>query len=164
MDFKDLGSLALHLATAEVAMLASLEVGLEKCAVKIQKTAEAEIGHYQSGIGPFPAWAELAESTETQKAKMGYPADAPLEASGAMGRSFSHVTHGLEAVIGSTDEKMFYHEFGTSKMPARPVMGPALLTNKEFIRRTLGAATVAGLIGGQAIHTSLGYDSEILRR
>ncbi|RVD77001.1 hypothetical protein [Pseudomonas koreensis] len=159
MDFKDLGSLALHMATAEVALLASLEAGLEKCAVKIQKTAEAEIGHYQSGIGPFPSWADLAESTETQKAKMGYPADAPLEATGEMGRSFSHFTHGLEAVIGSTDKKMVYHEFGTLKMPARPVLGPAVLRNREYIRRVLGAATVGGLIGGIGIHKALGYDA-----
>lgn len=161
MDFKDLGSLALHMATAEVALLASLNHGLEKCAVKIQKTAEAEIGHYQSGIGPFPAWADLADSTEAQKAKMGYPADAPLDASGEMGRSFSHVTHGLESVVGSTDEKMVYHEFGTLKMPARPVLGPAVLRNREYIRRVLGAATVTGLVGGLGIHKSLGYDSTL---
>ena len=164
MEFKSLGALALHLAGQEVALLASLHAGLEKCAKKVEATAKAEIGHYQSGIGPFPAWAALADSTEEQKAQMGYPADSPLLASGAMQASITHTTGALEAVIGSTDEKMVYHEFGTSKMPARPVMGPALLTNKEFIRRTLGAATIAGLIGGQAIHTSLGYDSEILRR
>lgn len=159
MDFKNLGSLALHLAGQEVALLASLHAGLEKCAVKVQKTAEEEIGHYQSGIGPFPAWADLADSTEEQKAKMGYPSDAPLEASGAMGRSFSHSTSPLETVIGSTDEKMVYHEFGTLKMPARPVLGPAILRNKEYIRRVLGMATVSGLIGGSAIHASLGYNS-----
>ncbi|PUB36608.1 hypothetical protein C8K66_10287 [Pseudomonas sp. GV105] len=161
MEFKDLGSLALHMAGQEVALLASLRAGLEKCAVRVEMTAKAEIGHYQAGIGPFPAWAELAESTEEHKAKMGYPADSPLLASGEMQGSVTHATGILEAVIGSTDPKMVYHEFGTPKMPARPVMGPALLTNKEFIRRTLGAATVAGLIGGQAIHASLGYDSTL---
>lgn len=159
MEFKSLGSLALHMASQEVALLASLHAGLEKCAAQVQKTAEAEIGHYQSGIGPFVAWAGLADSTEEHKAKMGYPSDAPLEASGEMGRSFSHTTHMLEAVIGSTDEKMVYHEFGTPKMPARPVMGPAVLRNKEYIRRVLGLATVTGLIGGSVIHKSLGYDS-----
>ncbi|MBC8786517.1 HK97-gp10 family putative phage morphogenesis protein [Pseudomonas fluorescens] len=159
MEFNSLGSLALHLAAQETALLASLNAGLEKCAKKVEQTAKAEIGHYQAGIGPFPAWAALAESTEEQKAKMGYPSDAPLLASGAMQGSVTHTTSVLEAVIGSTDPKMVYHEFGTPKMPARPVMGPALLTNKEFIRRTLGAATVAGLIGGSAIHAALGYDS-----
>ena len=161
MEFKNLGALALNLAAQEVALLASLQEGLEKCAARVEKTAKAEIGHYQAGIGPFPAWAELADSTEEHKAKMGYPADSPLLASGSMQASITHTTGILEAVIGSTDPKMVYHEFGTPKMPARPVMGPALLTNKEFIRRALGAATVRGLIGGSAIHASLGYDGKI---
>jgi phage gpG-like protein len=159
MEFKDLGSLALHMASQEVALLASLHAGLEQCAVRVEQVAKAEIGHYQSGIGPFPAWADLADSTEAQKAKMGYPADAPLEATGEMRDSITHTTHMLETVIGSTDVKMFYHEFGTPKMPARPVMGPAVLRSKEYIRRVLGLATVSGMIGGVGIHKSLGYDS-----
>jgi hypothetical protein len=56
---------------------------------------------------------------------------------------------------------MFYHEFGTLKMPARPVLGPAVLRNKEYIRRVLGAATVGGLIGGIGIHKALGYDATL---
>lgn len=160
-EFNSLGALAVHLAGQEIALLASLKAGLEKCAVRIEQTAKAEIGHYQAGVGPFPAWADLADSTEAHKARMGYPADAPLLATGAMQSSITHSTSILEAIIGSTDPKMVYHEFGTPKMPARPVMGPALLTNKEFIRRTLGAATVTGLIGGAAIHASLGYDATV---
>lgn len=159
MEFKSLGSLALHMASQEVALLASLHAALEKCAVKVETTATDEIGHYQSSVGPFPAWADLADSTEERKAKMGYPSDAPLLASGDMQKSITHTTHLLEAVIGSTDEKMIYHEFGTLKMPARPVMGPAVFRNKEYIRRVLGLATVTGLIGGSAIHASLGYNS-----
>lgn len=89
---------------------------------------------------------------------MGYPADAPLEATGQMRDSISHKTHGLEAVIGSTDPKMVYHEFGTAKMPARPVMGPAVFRNKEFIRRTIGTAAVEGIVGGRLIHAALGYN------
>jgi phage gpG-like protein len=147
------------MASQEVALLASLQAGLETCAVKVEQTAKAEIGHYQAGIGPFPAWADLADSTEEHKAKMGYPSDAPLEATGEMRDSITHTNHALEAVIGSTDPKLVYHEFGTLKMPARPVMGPAVLRNKEYIRRVLGLATVTGLIGGSAIHASLGYDS-----
>ncbi|MEB0133574.1 HK97-gp10 family putative phage morphogenesis protein [Pseudomonas sp. CCI2.4] len=161
MEFHSLQSLALHMATAAVAEIAALEHGLEKCAKKIEETAKAEIGHYQSAAGPFAAWADLADSTEERKSKMGYPADAPLEATGQMRDSISHKVHGLEAVIGSTDQKMVYHEFGTPKMPARPVMGPAIFTNKEYIRRTIGHAAISGIIGGYAIHASLGYDGKV---
>ncbi|UZJ58553.1 hypothetical protein OKW98_18420 [Pseudomonas sp. KU26590] len=161
MDFNSLGSLALHLAAQEVAMLESLHKGLEQCAKRVEATAKAEIGFYQNGIGPFPTWASLADATEASKSLAGYPMDAPLLATGEMRNSITHRTSGLETVIGSTDEKMVYHEFGTPKMPARPVMGPAVLRNKEYIRRVLGAATVSGLIGGFGIHKSLGYDSTV---
>ncbi|MGF6154035.1 hypothetical protein [Pseudomonas fluorescens] len=159
MEFKSLGSLALHFAQAAVAEIASLEHGLEVCAKRLEETMKAEIGHYQPGIGPFAEWAELADSTEESKAAKGYPAESPLKASGEMGDSFHHERHGLEAIIGSTDPKMVYHEFGTIKMPPRVVVGSAVLINKEFIRRTLGKAAIEGLIGGRLIHAALGYGS-----
>jgi phage gpG-like protein len=158
MEFNSMAKLGLHLVAQEALLLKSLHEGLEKCAVRIEATAKAEIGHYQAAAGPFAAWADLADSTEERKAKMGYPADAPLEASGEMRDSITHTTSMLESVIGSTDPKMYYHEFGTPKMPARAVMGPAVFRNKEYVRRTLGLATVSGLIGGKGIHASLGYD------
>ncbi len=159
MEFSSMGALALHLASAAAAEVACLEHGLEVCARRVEETARAEIGHYQQGIGPFPEWNELAESTEAEKSRKGYRADAPLEASGEMRDSISHVRHGLEAVIGATDPKMVYQEFGTQRIPPRPVMGPAVLRNREFIRRTIGAAAVEGLVGGRLIHAALGYNS-----
>ncbi len=161
MEFSSLGSLSLHFLAVEVATLKHLHESLEKCAVQIEKTAKEEIGHYQSAVGPFAAWADLADSTEAHKARMGYPSDAPLEATGEMRDSFTHEVHGLECIAGSKDPKMVWHEFGTPKMPSRSVVGPAALTQKEFIRRTLGHATVTGLIGGSAIHAALGYDDKL---
>lgn len=158
MELNSLGSLALHLIAAEAMVLKEMQDGLEACAVKIEATAKAEIGHYQSSVGPFPAWADLADSTEAEKARRGYPADAPLEATGGMRESITHKTETLDTVIGSTDPKMVFHEFGTMRMPARAVMGPAVFRNKEYIRRVLGQATVRGLVGGSRIHGSLGYD------
>lgn len=160
MEFNSMGSLALHLLAAEALVLKEMRDGLEACAVKIEATAKTEIGHYQPAAGPFAAWADLADSTEAEKARKGYPADAPLEASGAMRESITHKTETLETVIGSTDPKMVFHEFGTMKMPARAVMGPAVFRNKEYIRRVLGQAAVRGLVGGAPIHGSLGYDQE----
>lgn len=161
MEFNSLNSLALHFAAAAAAEVACLEHGLELCARRVEAVAKAEIGHYQQGIGPFPGWNDLAESTEESKAKHGYPANAPLEATGEMGDSITHVRNGLEAVIGATDPKMFYHEFGTPRIPPRPVMGPSVLRSREYIRRTIGAAAVEGLIGGRLIHAALGYDSTL---
>jgi len=160
MEFNSLGGLALHFLALEAAELKHLHDGLEKCAVRIEKTAKEEIGHYQGAVGPFSAWAPLEDSTEAGKALAGYPLGAPLLATGEMRDSISHETHGLEVVIGSKDQKMVYHEFGTEKMPARPVLGPAVFRNKEYIRRLIGEAAISGLVGGSPIHASLGYDGK----
>lgn len=160
-EFSSMGALALHLVAAAAAEIKCLERGLDACGKRLEETMKAEIGHYQQGIGQFEAWGELAESTEEQKARNGYPAGAPLEASGKMRESFKHERHGLELIVGSTDKKMLYHEFGTLRMVPRAVVGPAVLRNREYIRRTIGRAAVEGLIGGHAIHRMLGYDSLI---
>jgi len=160
-EFSSMGALAIHLAAAAVTEIRCLEHGLDECGKRLVETMKGEIGHYQQGIGQFEAWGELAESTEEQKARNGYPAEAPLEASGKMRDSFKHERHGLEVIAGSTDPKMVWHEFGTLRMVPRAVVGPAVLRNKECIRRTIGRAAVEGLIGGHAIHRMLGYDSLI---
>jgi len=151
-------AMALELVEVEVGLGEALHLGLEKVAVKIETTAKDEIGHYQDAVGPFPAWPLLADSTEERKAALGYPLDSPLYATGEMQDSIGHETQGLEALIGATDEKMVFHEFGTKNMPARPVLGPAAYTNKPAIELLVGAAVVAGFVGGDRIHEALGYD------
>ncbi len=140
----------------------AMEKGLKIVANKIKRDAKNKIGHYQKGIGKFPEWAELADSTLQEKERLGYsPPDNPLLRTGDMRASIKSEVKGLEAVIGSTDPKSVYHEFGTSKMPMRPFIGPAAFKNKKFIMETIGTAVVAGFYGkGQQIHESLGYDFE----
>lgn len=156
-----LAEFAVKLVELQAAELIALNEGLERVAKLVEKTAKDEIGHYQDAVGPFQDWAPLAESTEAHKAAMGYPADAPLLATGEMRDSIEHQTHGLEAEIGSNNDKMVYHEFGTTKMPPRPVLGPAAFRNKEKIERLIGHAAVTGLIGDSVIHPSLRYDFDV---
>jgi HK97 gp10 family phage protein len=160
-DFTSFAEFAVKLAELQSAEALALHHGLKRVAELVEKTAKSEIGHYNDAAGPFPAWAELAPSTESRKAKMGYPADAPLLATGEMRDSIQHQVGGLEAEIGSNDDKMVYHEFGTSKMPARPVLGPAAFRNKRKIEQIIGHAAVTGLLEGTGIHPSLGYDFEV---
>jgi hypothetical protein len=159
-EFSSFGALATHLITRRIAVVAELEHGLDRALVRVEKTAHDEIGYYQSAIGPFPAWEQLADSTEERKAQAGYPPNAPLYATGDMQESLGHERHGLEGAVGATDPTMVFHEFGTSKMPPRPVLGPAGLRNIELIKKLVGAAALAGLVGGDQIHSALGYDVE----
>lgn len=140
---------ALHMAAAEVAWRGAKHRALEKASRVIEDAAKAEIGHYQPQVGPFPAWAPLAESTEQHKAAMGYPAGAPLLATGDMRENISHQVEGNEAAVGSPDDRAVYHEFGTSRMPPRPIFGPAVFRNEERIQRILGGAIVEGVLHGE---------------
>lgn len=156
--FDSLGDFALHLLATEVATRAALETGLSRVLARIEATARSEFGHYQAAVGPHPAWPELAESTQERRVAAGYTPNDPLKASGEMQNSIERDQKGLEGVVGSKDDKLVYHEFGTSKMPARPVLGPAAFRNKAMIQKLVGAAVVAGLIGQDAVHQALGYD------
>lgn len=158
--FNSLESFTAMLTRQVVAMPLALESGLERVARKVEATAKSEFGTYQPSTGPFPAWAELAESTQDERERLGFTPNDPLLRTGDLKDSIGHEVDGMEAIIGSKSEVMVFHEFGTAKMPPRPVLGPAAARNKEAIENILGAAFVGGLIGSEAIHPSLGYDFE----
>lgn len=141
---------------------------LKAIAVRIEKTAKSEIGHYQKSYGKFPAWAQLADSTIADKTKNGYsPPDNPLLRTGEMQDSIKHEVNesNLSAIIGSTDPKMLFHEFGTSKMTMRAVIGPAAFRNRKFIEKKALTATMSGIFENKEmpedIHDSLGYNFDV---
>lgn len=138
----------------------ALHEGLKVVASKVEKTAKKEIGTYQGAVGSFPAWAQLAESTEREKVRLGYNTNEPLLRTGDLRDSIEHEVKGLEAVIGSKSQIMVYHEFGTVKMPARPVIGPAAYRNKEKIKKILGGAVLAGMFDKKVISDTSAYDTE----
>jgi hypothetical protein len=150
-EFEDMALFALHLLEKQVAVHASMKRGIERALLVIENDAKEQVGHYQSESGEFPAWAPLADSTEAEKARLGAPAGAPLLRHGGLYASFGHeVLSAEEGVAGSTDPTLVYHEFGTSKMPPRPVMGPAVFKNRDKIQAILGQALVEGILGGAA--------------
>jgi HK97 gp10 family phage protein len=159
-EFDSLGALAQHLVSETVGGLSQIKHGLELSAELIEKTAKEEIGEYQDAVAMFPAWAPLAASTEADKARKGYPPNSPLLRTGDMRDSIQHEVGEWEATIGATDPKMVFHEFGTQKMPPRPVIGPALYRNIEQVQKLIGNAAVAGFVGGDPINPGLGYTIE----
>src|SRR5574340_1454777 len=122
-EFDSLAKFAEHLAVASVSIAVAEHKALEQCARLVEKTAKESIGEYQPESGPFPSWAPLADSTEAEKARLGYPVDAPLLREGDLRDSIEHEVEGLEAVIGSKSEIAEYQEFGTEHIPPRPFIG-----------------------------------------
>ncbi|WP_287496913.1 hypothetical protein [Pandoraea sp. CB10b_02] len=160
-QFGSLAAFAAEIATLEAGVVFQLHQGLEAVATKIEHTAKKEIGEYQEAVGPFPAWEELAESTKADRVRQGYTENDPGLRSGQMRDSIEHQTQGLEAVIGSNDDRLVWFELGTTKQPPRPVLGPAVEHNHEAIRKIVGGAVVKGLLGGGSIPASLEYDHEV---
>ena len=142
MEFEDLGALAKHIEKVAKHVNGNLERAADRIGKNLAGTAQAEIGKYQKEAGPFPAWADLADSTEWNKMRHGYPVDAPLLASGELRDSYSYTVEAhysgpfvenINVIVGSTDPVAVYHEFGTSRMPPRPVLGPAVFRRKNYI-------------------------------
>lgn len=149
-EIESLEAFAFAIVAMEVAWREQRVKALKTVGKLVATDAKNQIGEYQSAVGNYPAWADLAESTEEEKARLGAPANAPLLRFGDLKDSFTSEVEGVEAVvIGSTDPVMEYHEFGTSKMPPRPVLGPALYKNIEKIQEILGIAVVDAIVVGQ---------------
>jgi hypothetical protein len=140
-EFGSLSAFAEHLESLAVEVPPAQHKALGTALVILEKDMREQIGHEQGQVGEHPAWAPLADSTEDEKARLGYPTDAPLLRDGDLQDSFKHEQSGDEGIVGSTDPVMVYHESGTDRMPPRPVVGPALFKNRKKIESLLGEAT-----------------------
>ncbi len=99
------------------------------------------IGYLQPAKGDFPAWQELADSTIKDKQAKGYDFNAdhnPLLRTGELEDSISKSVIPNLLSVGSTSEVMVYMEEGTTKMPARPVLGPTMFAERHKIELALG--------------------------
>lgn len=87
--------------------------------------------------GPFVGWEPLADSTIEQKTAMGWgkggDARSILYATGEMMDSIEYRVVRNQAIIGSDDPVLQYHEYGTYKMPPRPVLGPSMIRSMPRI-------------------------------
>lgn len=156
-EFNSILGFVEYLTTLAVVEQAAMKHGLDKAAALVEQTAKNKIGQYQPQVGPFIAWPDLAESTKADRVKQGYSEDEPGLRSGDMrdsiGRTLS--TDGMEAQIGSNDDKLVYFELGTSKQPPRSVLGGATAEKIQEINEILGRSVYAALIGEQVVEGGL---------
>ena len=88
----------------------------------------------------------MAGSTIEEKERLGYaPPDNPLLRRGDLRDSISREVRQREADIGSTSPVMVFHEYGTSKMPARSVLAGAVIRKEPEIVQSLGKDLIAFL-------------------
>lgn len=151
---------AAYMAEGVAASAEAMRLSLDLVGKSITKEAKEEIGNYQPAMGEFQAWAQLADATKKDRVRKGFSENEPLLRTGALRDSISYNVHGLNVTIGSTSDIMVYQEFGTSKIPARPVLGTALYKNKDKIVEFLGEVFFMTMSHGK--YTSRkGYMGEI---
>lgn len=116
----------------------------------LEKEAKDKIGHLQDQVGPFAAWAELAESTKADKENKGYVFNHeynPLYRTGELQDSIHYdwnpAEHHLR--LGSSDEIMIYQELGTKYIPPRSVLGATMFQSPPLVNYTFGKMMVAWL-------------------
>lgn len=91
--------------------------------------------HEEGGVfgrGTWAQWQPLRPSTVADRRRLGYPGEHPIlvregdllasvTIRGAAGNVFEVGANSL--VLGTTDRKAKYHQFGTRRMPARKIVG-----------------------------------------
>lgn len=132
----------------------SLSPALNQIGEAVKADVKANIGTYQSAIGPFPATPPLAQATLQIKGRrghgMGGDPDTPLYATGEFYGDVNVRVDilNLSVEIGTNAEHIARHEVGDSNVPPRPIFGPATLRAVPKCLPALASAGFMGRLGG----------------
>ncbi len=146
-----LAELAAHFRLAEARLKGGqLTLEVHKALEHVADDARAMIGTER------PEWAALAESTVTEKERLGYVGQVsstdPLlrtgELRGSIEADAERRGNVIEGVVGSTSKIAVFLESGTSKMPARPFLAGAMIQSQPLMEETLGMFAVRILTPG----------------
>ena len=134
------------LRRSELALKFELEVTVGAGMAAAEKLAKSFIGEQQ------PGWDDLAASTIEEKTALGYPVPAPLLREGELRDSIeSEVeTLGSEIVgaVYSDDPVAEWMEYGTSRVPPRPFIFPAVIQTLPEIEEALAETLARALTPG----------------
>ncbi len=144
--YQSFGALARALERTAAELPATYTAAMRAGAEAVKSDAQERIGHYQAG------WDRLQPQTVAQKSRMqiapgGDGGDNPLLRTGGMRASITAESTETGFVVGSADEVLAYQEIGTSRIPPRPVLAPALKHMAPFITTVLGRAVEKTLAG-----------------
>lgn len=139
-----LAGLAQVFTSIALAMPRAEHDALEKAAVIVETEAKRVLGTHDYG------WPPLAPETIAAKAT----GDSPLLETGELRDSIHHsVGHtgahaGLEADVGSDNDKAIWHELGTARVPPRPFLSGAAIHKEHEVVALIGHHVAAHLSGG----------------
>lgn len=150
--FNSPAAFAAYLQRAAVKMPPAVEAALAKEGRQLAKEAQALLGHYQrEDTGPFPGWAELADSTQADRARHGYTPNDPLLRDGTLRDSIDSAVvrqplH-YRLYVGSDSKLAVYQEQGTRHIPPRPFLSLTLWRGRERAGKAAMTAAMHTLAG-----------------
>ena len=150
-EFDSLGAFGKHLLKVAALGEQVTHIAAKEGAKFIADDAKARIGEYQDGIGPFPAWRNLADSTVRDRISKGFTPDDPLLRTGELRDSIQVVAEGNTAGAVTDDPIAVYQEMGTAKIPPRPFLGPAGYNSKKGIERVMVDALMLWIGGARVV-------------
>jgi HK97 gp10 family phage protein len=103
-------------------------------AIGVREAAELVATEARNWIGrDHSIWPPLADATIQEKSDLDFETPDPLLRTGHLRDSIKVQAEGLHAIIGSDDPVAIYMEHGTSTIPPRPFLGPALHTKRDEV-------------------------------
>ncbi|MDP3553083.1 HK97 gp10 family phage protein [Methylocystis sp.] len=122
--------------------------GIVKACKLVQQTAKSYIGNYNHPGN----WAQLAEATQADRVRQGFPANEPLLRTGDLRDSIAiDAPHrnGREVFgyVFSNNPIARYQELGTVSIPPRPFLSTAAMECEPQVHRILAAAFFAARFG-----------------
>lgn len=128
-----------HFRQAAFGMMFAVERDVRIAMESAAQSARDSIGEEK------PEWDPLAPSTIDQKQRLGYfgqvSATDPLLRTGALRDSIEAETEsvagGVIGIVGSTSRVMLYQECGTTRIPPRPVIAPAMIAAQAVLEPAL---------------------------
>jgi HK97 gp10 family phage protein len=109
-------------------------------------------------VGPFQAWAPLAESTIESKASQHLGKDGDprtmLYATGELHDSINYKVYSgkKEVVLGTDCPHAGFLEYGTGKMPPRPFVAPAMYLTVAALYKSMETRLSRTLSGSQTFY------------
>lgn len=147
-EFKSFTEAGAYFVRAAVIHETVKKQAMRRAGTKVLAHARSKFGVYQPAVGEWARWMYLTDYTMTERIWQGFTPDDPLKRSGGLKKSLHLSIDNDRIVIGSNDERMIWHEMGTSRMPPRAVLGPALYEKRHEVAKIIGHSIARHMMYG----------------
>lgn len=163
MEFKSPGAFAAHLQRTLPRLTEAEFAGVRAGVEMWRDEAKAVLGDYQrENTGPFEPWQELADATQEERGKQGYPENDPLRRQGLLHDNIEASAEGREGAMGVPDREVKHEyqenpvnigevaealELGTRSSPPRSFLGMTAFRYGASAAALIGSMVAAALAG-----------------